>query len=216
METTAVNTKPIGEMTPDEIRAYLDQQEQDKKAEEVKRKKQAEADKKAFLRETFSKFSDLRTLLAALKTEAIEGAEKHNALKYELEGKKPKEAKSFELKDEHIRIVVETQERFDFTDQAIVHISAIKDIFRAKFEERNKGLYNLLDGILMKNSKGEYDAKLLTKARNQAAKLGDEALIAEFDKLTDCQTVTGTAKYIRVYERVDNKWKDISLNFSSL
>lgn len=215
METT-VKTKPIGEMTADEIRDYLHQQEQDAKEADAKRRKQAEADKKGFLRDVRGKFADLRGILETLKTEAIEGAEGFNRQKYELEGKPVKDAKSFELKDEYIKIIVETQERFDFNDQAIVHINAIKDIFRAKFEERNKGFYNLLDGILMKNSKGEYDAKLLTKARAQVRQLGDEALITEFDKLTDCQIVTGTAKYIRVYERVDNKWKDISLNFSSL
>lgn len=209
--------KPISEMTADEL-IELGKQ---KKAEELKkverRKKEAENDKNNFLKELLSKFLELNEIQKTLKQEAIKHSENFNSLKYELDGKPVKEAKSFELKNDNIKVVVETQERLDFNDQAIVHINAIKDIFKAKFENRNKGFYDLLDSILMKNTKGEYDAKLLAKARNKARELGDENLMSEFDKLNDCLIVVGSAKYIRVYTKDDkNRWKDVSLNFSSL
>lgn len=209
--------KPISEMTADEL-IELGKQ---KKAEELKkverRKKEAETDKNNFLNEVLYKFKEVNSILVSLKNESIKHAENFNSLKYELDGKPVKEAKSFELKNENVKIVVETQERFDFNDSAIVHINAIKDIFKAKFENRNKGFYDLLDSILMKNTKGEYDAKLLAKARNKARELGDENLMNEFDKLNDCLIVVGSAKYIRLYTKDDkNRWKDVSLNFSSL
>lgn len=213
METT----KPISEMTASEIEAFL----KEKKASETKqqeiRKKAYETDKENFLNEVSTKFKELQTILSDVKNDTISHSENFNALKYELEDKAVKEAKSFELKNDNVKIVVENQDKFDFNDTAIVHINAIKDIFREKFEARNKGFYNLLDGILMKNSKGEYDAKLLNKARRQAKELGDENLMNEFDKLNDCLVVVGTAKYVRVYTKDDkNRWKDVSLSFSSL
>ena len=164
-----------------------------------------------------SRAPEVKGILLSLKNDTISHSENFNTLKYELEDKAVKEAKSFELKNDNVKIVVENQDKFDFNDTAIVHINAIKDIFREKFEARNKGFYNLLDSILMKNSKGEYDAKLLNKARRQAKELGDEALMNEFDKLNDCLVVVGTAKYVRVYTKDDkNRWKDVSLSFSSL
>jgi hypothetical protein len=210
-------TKPITEMTASEIEAFL----KEKKAAETKqqetRKKEVECSKNEFLQEIAKRYLEQQKNQIELKKYGIENAEKYNSLKYELEGKTVKDAKSFELKNDSIKIVVETQDRFDFNDQAIVHITAIKDIFREKFENRNKGFYNLLDGILMKNTKGEYDAKLLTKARRQVRELGDDNLMSEFDKLNDCLIVVGSAKYIRVYTKDDkNRWKDISLNFSGL
>ena len=213
METT----KPISEMTASEIEAFL----KEKKASETKqqeiRKKAYETDKENFLNEVATKFTEVKGILLSLKNDTISHSENFNALKYELEDKAVKEAKSFELKNDNVKIVVENQDKFDFNDNAIVHINAIKDIFREKFEARNKGFYNLLDSILMKNSKGEYDAKLLNKARRQAKELGDEALMNEFDKLNDCLVVVGTAKYVRVYTKDDkNRWKDVSLSFSSL
>jgi hypothetical protein len=210
-------TKPASELTAAELKELLKQKEADEIKQQNQRKEAYYKDKKGFLNEVLSRFKEVNGILSTLKQESILHAENFNALKYEIDGKPVKEAKSFELKDEQIKIVVETQERFDFNDEAIVHINAIKDIFREKFENRNKGFYNLLDGILMKNAKGEYDAKLLTKARKQARELGDENLMNEFDKLNDCLVVVGSAKYLRVYTKDDkNRWRDISLNFSSL
>jgi hypothetical protein len=210
-------TKPISEYTAAELKELARQKEAVEQDKQIKRKKAYESDKENFLNEVLTRFKDVQGILSTLKNETITHSENFNALKYELEGKAVKEAKSFELKNDHVKIVVENQDKFDFNDEAIVHINAIKDIFREKFEARNKGFYNLLDSILMKNSKGEYDAKLLNKARRQAKELGDEALMTEFDKLNDCLVVVGTAKYTRVYAKDDNnRWKDISLSFSSL
>jgi hypothetical protein len=213
METT----KPISEYTAAELKEYLKQKEAAEQDKQIKRKKAFDTDKESFLNEVLNRFTDARAILETLKNETITHSENFNALKYQLEDKAVKEAKSFELKNDNVKIVVENQDKFDFNDTAIVHINAIKDIFREKFEARNKGFYNLLDSILMKNSKGEYDAKLLNKARRQAKELGDEALMEEFDKLNDCLVVVGTAKYVRVYTKDDkNRWKDVSLSFSSL
>lgn len=213
METT----KPLSEYTAAELKEYLKQKEAADQEKQIKRKKAYDTDKENFLNEVATKFTEVKGILLSLKNDTISHSENFNALKYELEDKAVKEAKSFELKNDNVKIVVENQDKFDFNDNAIVHINAIKDIFREKFEARNKGFYNLLDSILMKNSKGEYDAKLLNKARRQAKELGDEALMNEFDKLNDCLVVVGTAKYVRVYTKDDkNRWKDVSLSFSSL
>ncbi len=213
METT----KPLSEYTAAELKEYLKQKEAADQEKQIKRKKAYETDKENFLNEVATKFTEVKGILLSLKNDTISHSENFNSLKYQLEDKAVKEAKSFELKNDNVKIVIENQDKFDFNDTAIVHINAIKDIFRAKFEGRNKGFYNLLDSILMKNSKGDYDAKLLNKARREAKELGDDALMEEFDKLNDCLVVVGTAKYVRVYTKDDkNRWKDVSLSFSSL
>lgn len=210
-------TKPIHEMTSAELIELGKQRAAEENKKQELRKEAHLKDKENFLSEVLERYNDAQSILSTLKSEAIAHAENFNNLKYELEGKPTKEAKSFELKNDKIKIIVESQDRFDFNDEAIVHINAIKDIFREKFENRNKGFYNLLESILIKNAKGEYDVKILTKARKQVRELGDDKLIEEFDKLNDCLIVVGSTKYIRVYTLDEkNKWKDVSLNFSSL
>lgn len=210
--------KPASEMSVDELLALANQKQEAELKQAKQRKDAYFADKNNFLNDVVSKYQEVQDILKSLKKEAITHAENFNRLMYEIENKAVKDAKSFKLENETVRLMVEEKELFSFTDEAIVHINSIRDIFRKKFEGRNKAFYNLLDGILMKNSKGEYDPKLLTKARKQVKEIGDEELISEFDKLTDCQKVVGSAKYIRVYTKdaETKKWNDITLNFSSL
>jgi len=217
MEASIMN-KPASEMSVDELLALANQKQEAELKQAKQRKDAYFADKNNFLNDVVSKYQEVQDILKSLKKEAITHAENFNRLMYEIENKAVKDAKSFKLENETVRLMVEEKELFSFTDEAIVHINSIRDIFRKKFEGRNKAFYNLLDGVLMKNSKGEYDPKLLTKARKQVKEIGDEELISEFDKLTDCQKVVGSAKYIRVYTKdaETKKWNDITLNFSSL
>ena len=138
---------------------------------------------------------------------------------FEINGKEPKNQKSISLKSEcgKYKVTAVRQEKFEFTDEAIVHIAAIKDFLKSKFENRNKGLYELLDSILMKNGKGDYDPKLLAKARRKVISLGYDELTDHFTKLQDCLTVTGTALYCHAFKKDDNdKWKNIVIQFSNL
>lgn len=217
MEASIMN-KPASEMSVDELLALANQKQEAELKQAKQRKDAYFADKNNFLNDVVAKYQEVQDILKSLKKEAITHAENFNRLMYEIENKAVKDAKSFKLENETVRLMVEEKELFSFTDEAIVHINSIRDIFRKKFEGRNKAFYNLLDGVLMKNSKGEYDPKLLTKARKQVKEIGDEELISEFDKLTDCQKVVGSAKYIRVYTKdaETKKWNDITLNFSSL
>ncbi|MBL7868854.1 MAG: DUF3164 family protein [Flavobacterium lindanitolerans] len=212
----------LSKMTDEQIESFDRQLAERKKIIENQKKKikaAFENEKEQFVLETVRQFQVANELLTEMKKVTLEQANTLFAQMFEINGKEAKAQNSFTFKskDGRMKITVEKQERFEFTTEAIVHITAIREIFRQKFEGRNKGFYNLLDGILMKNTKGDYDAKLLTKAKNQVNQLGDEQLIAEFDKLVDCQQVTGSAMYCRAYVLDDkDKWQDINVQFSSL
>lgn len=218
--------KPISEYTKEELKAYLEEKEQEEKQQLAAEKRKYETEKNAFVETTGNYFLDYQRRLERLKSQTILQANQYYERMYTIEGKDPKDTKSFSLKndDDTIKLTVERQERFEFTDEAIVHINAIKDIFKEKFAQRNKGLYEILNDLLIKGKKGEYDPKLLAKARNKVRKLGDDKLIAEFDKLDDCQRISGTAQYCRLYMRLNKQeeldkaasYSDVSLQFSSL
>ncbi len=209
----------LEDLTEEQLATALKQKKQEKELQKAKAKKEYVAKKETFCNSSAESFDKLHAELGTLKKLMTSTAHEIYDLMYEIDGKTPKETKSFSIKNQadNIKIVVERQERFEFTDEAIVHINAIRDIFKSKFSERNKGMYSILDGLLVKNSKMEYDPKLLAKARRQVRDLGDDELINEFDKLDECQEVTGSALYCRLYRRdADGKWQDVSLQFSSL
>ena len=218
-------------MKPEDLNVNLSEVEEQALAEELERRRNAREaeyqqaktelakDNETFVQETANKFLTLHQELSELKAHVISQANKLYYRMYQIEGKTPKQVQSFSRvsQDGNLKITVDRQERLVFTDEAEVHINAIRDIFKKKFEGRNKGFYNLLDSILMKGRKGEYDPKLLAKARQQVAALGDQNLIDEFTKLEHCQRVEGTSLYARAYRKgKTGKWEDISINFSSL
>jgi len=218
--TTPQLVKTLDQMTDAELSAEMEIRSKKQKSARIAARKKFETDKDDFLLHSSRKFLQLRQELRDLKAFTIAEANSLYERMYKMNDKTPRDTNSFTLKNETdtVKLTVERQERFEFTGEAMVHINAIKEIFKEKFAKRNQGLYEILDGLLIKGSKGEYDPKLLAKARNQVRKLGDEILINEFDKLDDCQRVTGTALYCRLYVKsiTTKKWEDVSLQFSSL
>ena len=209
------------EFTEAELTAMLEETRKRKRAEKTKRHNAYIADKDNFLKHTGSKFQSLQNELAQLKQYTIAKANELWEEMHDMNGKEVKEdQKTFTFKNEAdtLKITVARQERFEFTEEAIVHINSIRDRFKEKFAPRNKGMYDILDGLLLKNSKQEYDPKLLAKARQQVRKLEDAQLIEDFDKLDECQRVTGSSLYCRVYTRKEpnGNYEDVSLQFSSL
>lgn len=216
METKVTD---ITQMSPKEIEAYLDEKKSIQKKEKEKAYNRFVTERDEFIYSTNAKFLSLHDELKSLKETAIKKANEYYDRMYALKDKKPKEVKSFQLVDKanKFKITIERAERFKFTEEATVHIHAIKDLFKNKFESRHKGFYSVLDGILMRNSKGEYDAKLLAKARQQIKKLGDQELSNEFEALEQCQIVESASTYVRAYAKNKNgKWEDINVQFSSL
>lgn len=214
----STETLDLSTLSAKDLKAELERREKAEKAESIKERNAYEKDNEDFLEHSSKKFQQLKAELKQLKDYTIKEANKLYHRMYEINDKEAPEVKTFSRvnKTQDIKITVDRQEKMKFTDEASVHINAIKSIFKEKFSGRNKGLYNILDSLLMK-SKGEYDPKLLAKARRQVRELGDENLIEEFDKLDECQIVEGTSMYCRMYIKNDkHKWEDISLNFSSL
>lgn len=212
-------TMDITKMSPEQIKAFLQEKEKQEKAEKEKQYNHFIEEKENFIETAIRSFKTNHNELKELKEFSISRATELYNLMWELKGKAPKDVKKFQLVDKanKYKIVLERSERFKFNEEATVHIHGIKEIFKNKFESRNKGFYAVLDGILMKNSKGEYDAKLLAKARQQIKKLDDPELTREFDALEQCQIVDATSIYIRAYAKNElGKWEDINVQFSSL
>lgn len=215
----STETLDLSKLSAADLKAELERRQAAEEAKNKAEKKAYETDNEDFILSVVSKARHLHNELEEFKKLTIKQANELYIRMYQIEGKEPKEVKTFSRinKEGNMKVTVDMQERFAFTDEAEVHLNAIQDIFKAKFQDRNKGFYKLFEKVMMRNTKGEFDPKLLAKARAEVRALGDQDLISEFDKLDECQTVIGSSLYCRFYMRDDkNKWQDVSLNFSSL
>lgn len=215
----STETLDLSTLSAADLKAELERREKAEKAKTQAEQKAYDKDNEDFIIHSISKAQQLHTELSEFKDVTIREANNLYHRMYELQGKEPKEVKQFSRisKCGTMKVTVDMQERFMFTDEAEVHLSAIQDIFKNKFQDRNKGFYNFFEKVMMRNTKGEFDPKLLYKAKKEARELGEQSIIDELSKLDECQRVIGTSLYCRFYVKDSkNKWKDVSLNFSSL
>lgn len=207
----------LSTLSKEELRAELERRDQEARKEQIAKENAHLKRKKDFLFNTVSRFESYHNELKQLKDFTIIEANKIWNEMYEVQGKEAKEQKQISIKHGDYKITAERREKFEFTDEAAVHIDAIQEIMKQRFETRNKGMYSFFETILMKNNAGDYDPKLLTKAKKKAIELGYDDLIEELEKLQNCLTVNGTAMYCRAYKKNKNgAWKDVVIQFSSL
>ena len=212
--------KPITELSSTELKQVMAHKK--KEEFEVEQARKEEIDKEtdllvnAIVGEYRQKSEDLR-IWKDLQIEAILNNQKRM---YESLGSEPKESKTitYKTRDGKQKVVLEYADKLGFNNEAIVHIDKIKEIIKQEFKDTNPKLFGFVESILVKNSAGDYDPQLLTKARKEAEKLDNpQEILEEFDKLEKCKVVEGTSRYVRAYEKdKNNKWQGITLNFSAL
>lgn len=128
------------------------------------------------------------------------------------------EQKSFTLQNstKSNKIVISNAEKLTLNESSKVGIELMHEVLKNKFESRNKGMYNIIDKLLTRNSKGDYDPKLIVKLRQLESEINDPNFSKALKILTDAQEVDSTTLYIRFYykDKLD-KWKNIKIRFSS-
>lgn len=215
----STETIDLSKLSAKELQAELhrrEKEESNKKAEAISKHLKA---KETYVNDTILEFKRIQESLTRLKQIAITNGNRLYNEMYEVYGKEPKEQKQFSLTnaDKTSKVVVDNAETIGFGDEAVVAINEIKDFFKNKFESRSKMVYSILNTLLIKNGKGDYDPKLLTKLRVQVREIDDPKLTDAFELLENSQVVTGRALYLRAYETdASGKMKDIVIQFSSL
>lgn len=212
--------KPIAELTDAEVKQVMAHKKKQEFEAEQTRKQQIENERDLLVNTIVEEYSQKSEDLRIWKDLQAEAIINHHKKMYESLGTEPKATKSIthKTKDGKRKVVLEYADKFGFNDEAVVHIDKIKEIIKREFADTNPKLFGFVESILVKNSAGDYDPKLLTKARAEAEKLDNpQEILSEFDKLEKCKVIEGTSRYVRAYQKdKNNKWQGISLNFSAL
>ena len=221
MGTTTPNTQGLEGLSLEELRQELDRREKAEASEKEKALRAYEVDKDNFIRATAIKMETISKDLRELKTNAVQRANDLLQRSYEVHGRKRKDkpVDQFTIisQDGQYKVVMDRQFKGSYNEHADVAIAEIKDILREKFEGRNKVMYDILDSILLKNSKGDYDERLVAKLRKHEAKVNDPRFSSALDTLSKAYVPGESATYIRAYSLTETgKWADINVTFSSM
>lgn len=216
---TELKDKKLSELTPDELEQHLAELKKESKVAAKRAQKEFERDRDEFIDKMINEFRTAHAELKSLKDRSVRHSIELHERMFKVHAKEPKKVNSFSLVNEagDKKLVIDRQERSEFTEEANVAIQGIQEFFKTKFASRSKTIYNLLDTLLMKNRKGDYDPKLLAKLRQQVKAIDDPELNKNFELLESSQRVVGSATYVRAYKRDEQgKWQDIVLQFSAL
>ena len=212
--------KPIAELTDAEVKQVMAHKKKQEFEAEQARKQAVENECDLLVNAIVDEYTQKSEDLRIWKDLQVEAILTHHKKMYESLGTEPKETKqiSYITKNGQRKVVLEYADKFGFNNEAVVHIDKIKEIIKREFANTNPKLFGFVESILVKNSAGDYDPKLLTKARKEAEKLDNpQEILEEFDKLEKCKIVVGTSRYVRAYQKDNNnKWEGITLNFSAL
>lgn len=212
--------KPITELSSIEMEQVMAHKKKEEFEAEQVRKEAIENECDLLVNAIVDEYTQKSEDLRIWKDLQVEAILTHHKKMYESLGTEPKETKqiSYITKNGQRKVVLEYADKFGFNNEAVVHIDKIKEIIKREFANTNPKLFGFVESILVKNSAGDYDPKLLTKARKEAEKLDNpQEILEEFDKLEKCKIVVGTSRYVRAYQKdKNNKWEGITLNFSAL
>lgn len=201
------------------LEAALKQRKEAKKKAKIQQENKYKKDKDAFIESTIIDFQQFNKMLSNFKDFTLKrGIELYNEM-YKVYDREPKDHKSMTLESEdgQFKIVLENQERVHLDDSAKPGIEMIQEVLKEKFEGRNKTMYDIINSILIKNSKGDYDPKLVSKLRKHVDKVSDPRFTEGLDIIAKAFKTVGTSRYVRAYKRDENgKFQDIVIQFSAL
>ena len=207
------------ELSTKDLELMLAQRKSAEKAELKKRQIEYVNQKEAFIKKTVVAFCDAASFLKELKTETInQGNDLHTKM-YDIFNKEEKDHKSFSLisEDGMFKVEISTHDFQTFNEQSEVHLNSIKEIMEEKFASRNKGVYAILNDIMMKNKKGDYDETLVVKLNKHRDTVNDPKFNFALDELAKCFQTYNSATYVRVFQKNEaNQWKAVNIQFSSL
>lgn len=216
----AVKEKDPNTMTAAELKALLAEKEKEERAEQERKQAAYNRHKDEFIKLMIVQAVAANEQLSTFKKEVVTRGNELHDLMFEVFAKEPKELNKFSLinTDGTFKVEIDRAAKQNLDETAEVHIATIKQVFKDKFEIRNKTWFNILETILMKNGKGDYDERLVAKLRKYEEDINDPRFSEALDGLAKAYYVSDTATYARFYRKNEetNKWESINVQFSSL
>lgn len=215
-----MEAKDISQLSAAELEQLLAEKKKEERAKQLKSENDYKKERDEFVQTTVALFVDMSIKLKELKTDVLDRANLLHKRMYEVFEKEEKPLKQFSLITEcgNYKLVVECSERATLDETGEVAIETIKEVFKRKFENRNKSMYNIIETILMKNNKGDYDERLIHKLRKHEPDINDPDFTKALEQLSKAYRTQQSATYCRAYKLnlSNNKWEDIPMQFSSL
>lgn len=212
--------RAAAELSTDELRSLLRERESEERKQRKGLREAYERDRDAYVDGLLEEMGRLSAALQALKrSSSRQGDELHQRMYAAFGRVKRRQLDHYSLvsSDGQRKVVVERQHRCAYDETSAVAIETIRQVLREKFEGRNKAMYAIIDGILMKNGKGDYDERLVARLRKHEPAVNDARFSDALDLLARSYKPTATQVYVRGYTKDGGgRWREVPMSWSAL
>jgi Glu-tRNA(Gln) amidotransferase subunit E-like FAD-binding protein len=212
------------ELSPAELKQLLKEAEEQEKQELQERKKQYQQKRDQFVQEKVDHAKWLSSTLAHFKRNIIQNGQQLHEEMLELFNAKRADVeqigKQFSLitEDGKYKLTIEREAKVNLDESAEAGIQKIRNYMETHVKKRDKMIYGMLEELLMKNKKGEWDEKLVAKLSKYEEQINNQEFSEGLDILRKAYREVDSSYYVRFYEKnaETGAWDNIPLQWSSL
>lgn len=209
------------ELSSTELKQLLAEVEDEDKQEQERRKREYEQKRDQFIQEKVDYAKWLSDALAKFKQNIIKEAHQlHDEMLELFDAGKQEDMKQFSLisKDGQHKLTVEREAKVNLDESAEAGIQKIRNFMESTVKKRDRLLYSMLEELLIKNKKGEWDEKLISKLGKYEDQINNAEFSEGLDILRKSYREVDSSYYVRFYVKNTelNSWDNIPMQWSSL
>ena len=221
VQSSVIERNPaLADMSIEEIQELLREKEQAANKEKQRKRKDYEAAKEEMINTLGGFATSLCNQMRDLKLEAFRELAQFRVkmMEYgEIRGKENNKG-SFEVKNDHYKIVYKSQVNKNFDERAELAEAKLKEFLSTFVKKKDRAAFDLVSALLERNSAGDFDFDLINRLYKMRDRFDNPLWIDALDMFMESYSPYGTAQYIQFYEKdvTNNAWNPVVLDFAKL
>lgn len=216
---TEIASKPVSELTAEELKTLLADVQRKEKAEKAKKEKAYQATKNQLVNELVHNAIGIRDILLEFKNSSFDRLKSHYELMKEYGEVKSNHKGNFQLKSDDGQFKVEFANQVikEFDERSELAAEHLNEFLATHVKKRSEADYNMIKGFIEKKN-DKFDVSLVGRLfqmeDNYEHPLWKKAI--ELFKVSYVEV--DSAQYVRFFKRNDQngQYENINLNFASV
>lgn len=221
MKNQDQNNQPIdlSTLSAAELQAALNEKLKAERENRAAKKKKYEQERETLIEDLINDAIGVRNMLIAIKTKAMQKLPQFRAqmLEYGQLRKGDRNKGTFEIKNEHYKIIFTNHEKKAFDERAELAEERLREFLETFVKKSNQKTYRLVKSLLERNPKsGDYDITLINRLYALEEEFDDPNWKEAIRLFKESFSPTGTKQYARFFHKGANgEWVPIILDFAN-
>ena len=216
---TKVKSTDINELSDEQLQELLNERKAVKQKEADEKRKDYEDTREKILQTFGMAAATFSHELASFKLDALQSLKSFRETMLEYGDLRRGEANkgSFEIKNDHFKIVFSTQINKGFDERSEMAEDKLKIFLETFVKKRDLKLHGLIMGLLERNTSGDLDINNINRLYKMENDFDDENWREAIRLFKESYNPTQSKEYVRFFVKGEQgEWSHLNLNFASI